>query len=90
MLEKVKNLAFGTNIPMIAFILYVGKVLLISASYQDAIVLAIVSGLFGYKMKMDLIKPVKPSDNLKKEVDDIKNALSKVNLASIGTPKRRF
>lgn len=90
MIKRAKELLIGTNIPMIAFGLYVLKVVLLSPSYPDAIVLAILSGIYGYNMKMKLLAPQKPGDKLQGEINEIKSALSKVNLANIGTPPRRF
>ena len=90
MLKKLKSAILGLNIPLLAFVAYTLKVLLISASFEDGLVLAIIAGLVGYKMKMDALKPEKPSQNLQNEVNEIKNALSKVNLASVTKPPRRF
>lgn len=90
MLNKVKAALLSANIPMIAFSLYVIKALVFSASYPDAIILAIISGLYGYGMKMNLLVPRNVPKDLEKDVQEIKNALSKVNLASVTTPPRRF
>lgn len=96
MLEKVKNTLLATNIPMIAFILYVGKVLANSPTYQDAIVMAILSGVLAYKMKMEpIIENTKfalsrRDEKLNKDVQELKDAFSKINISQVSKPRSRF
>ena len=91
-MEKLKELVLGMNIPMIAFIVYTAKVVLISPTYPETIVLAIIAGVYGYKMKIDpFVKNMqKPNDKLVKDVQELKNALSKINISQTSKPPRRF
>lgn len=90
MLEKLKKIKFRLNFPLLAVMAYVGKMLVISPSFPDAIIMGVLAGLLGYKMRMQLLEPKPISENLKKDVQEIKNALSKANLAKVTEPKRYF
>lgn len=90
MLKKLKEI--NLNIPLIVFLGYSLKVLILSPSYPDAIVLAILSGVFAFKMRLEFLTPkVKPvSDSIKEDIAQIKSALSKVNLSKISESKKYF
>jgi hypothetical protein len=88
MLKKIKEIKF--NFALLAFVSYVIKMLILEPGYSDAIVIAVLAGLYGFKMKLQLMEPKKIDESTKKDVQEIKNALSKVNLAKIADPKKYF
>lgn len=90
MLETLKKIKFRLNFPLLAFMAYVVKMLVISPSFPDAIVMAVLAGLLGYKMRMQTLEPKPINENLKKDVQEIKNALSRANLAKATEPKKYF
>jgi hypothetical protein len=56
------------------------------------IVFITVSALYGYKMKVDPItkRLIKPNQKLEAEVAELKSAMSKINIASLGRSKKKF
>ena len=92
MLEKLKKQLLGVNVPLAAFSLYLMKVLFISPSYPEVIVLISVSALYGYKMKVDPLtkRMIKPNQKLEEDVAELKSAMSKINISSLGRPKKKF
>ena len=91
MKEKLKTLLLGTNVPMVAFSLYIMKVLVISPSYQESIIAAIVAGLYGFNIRYKpILNNKKIPDKTQAEIDEIKGMLGKLNLSNIGKPPRRF
>lgn len=90
MKEILKKIKFRFNFPLLAFMAYVAKMLVISPSFPDAIVMGVLAALLGYKMKVQMLEPKPMEDKVKKEIQEIKNALSKVNLAKITETKKYF
>lgn len=84
-LKKVK-----LNYALIAFMAYVGKMLCISPSFPEAIIVGFLAALYGYKLRIQLIEPKPVNESVRKEIQEIKNALSKVNLAKISETKKYF
>ena len=90
MKELLKRIQFKLNFPLLAFMAYVIKMLIISPSFPDAIIIGVLAGLLGYKMRLKLFEPKPVDDQIKKDVQEIKNALSRVNLAKVTEPKKYF
>ena len=84
-LKKIK-----INYSLIAFFAYSIKLLILEASYADALVLACLAGLYGYKMRLKLAEPRDVNEDVRKEIAEIKTAMSKVNLAKISEIKKYF
>lgn len=88
MLEKLKKIK--VNFALLLLLAYLAKLVIFSADYPDALIIACLTGLYGYKMKLKALEPKPVDDNLKKDVQELKNAFSKLNLAKITEPKKYF
>lgn len=87
-MDKIKNLRI--NYAFLLLLVYLVKLMIFSADYPDALIIACLSGLYGYKMRLKLSEPRPVEDRLKKDVQELKDVFSKLNLAKITEPKKRF
>ncbi len=88
MIEKLKSIQL--NYAALAFLAYLIKLLAIGAGYPDALVIACLAGLCGYKMRMQLLQPRPVDAELKAEIQEIKNALSRANMAKVTNPDKKY
>lgn len=79
------------NFVLAFFSVYLGKVLVFSPTYQDSIILLGIFSLFGYMTLLKSREPKEANAQLKKDVNDIKQAIGVLNLdKSIGNQKKPF
>lgn len=79
------------NFILAFFSIYLGKVLVFSPSYQDSIILLGLFSLFGYMSLLKSREPKEVNAQLKKDVIDIKQAISVLNLdKTVGNQKKPF
>lgn len=88
MLEKLKKIKI--NYPFMLLLAYLVKMVVFTADYPDALIIGFLCTLYGYKLRLKSIEPRQYDDNLKKDVQELKNAFSKLNLAKITEPKKYF
>lgn len=89
MKELIKKIKL--NYALLAFLGYAVKLLVIEVSYPDALVIACMAALYGWKMRIQLMEPRKDINaDVIKDVQEIKNALSKANVAKIATEKKNY
>lgn len=78
------------NYPLIIIGVYLAKVVVQDATYPDAIVMACLSALYGYKLRMKSLEPKEVNGELKKQISEIRDAISKGNIAKIGEIKKYY
>lgn len=89
MLSYLKKIEI--NVLLLAFAALLTKMLVISPSFPDAIIFMVMAGLYGFYLKIESLKPkVTKTDKLEEDIKELKNALSKGNVASITQPKKYF
>lgn len=87
-LSNIKDIKI--NYSFLLLLAYLVKLLIFSADYPDALIIGFLAALYGYRMRIRLSEPRPIDDKLKKDVEELKNALSKVNLSKIAEPKKYF
>ncbi len=65
--------------PTIAMFAYLIKCLVISVSYADAIIMLVISAIYGFKLYINQNKHSEV-DQIKQEIVDVKNAISSIKL----------
>lgn len=94
MLEKLKSLQ--VNFSLIAFSCFMTKVLVLSATIPDSIILLGLGGLYGYTQYLRRFQPqpYKLDDIVMKDLLEVKAALSRMNLLNVASqaaaPKKYF
>lgn len=88
MLEKIKKIR--VNYAFLLLLAYLVKMLVFVPDYPDALIIGFLAGLYGFKLKLRLNEPRPVDDNVKKDVQELKNAFSKLNLAKITETKKHF
>ncbi len=78
------------NYALLAFFAYSVKLLIIEASYADGLVMSCLAALYGYKLRLQSIEPKEVNSDIKKEFQEIKNAMSKIELAKLGKTKKYY
>lgn len=64
-----------------AFIAFTIKMLVVNVSIADSIALAVLAGLYGYSQYLNRFQPFNLDEAVKKDLIEVKSALSKLNLA---------
>lgn len=81
MFNKLKALWPATfNFPLLTFIAFTIKVLVVNVSFPDAIVLLGLTAGFGYFQYLKRFQPYKLEDAIVKDLLEVKQALSRMNL----------
>lgn len=78
MLEKIK--ALQVNFALIAFTCYMVKVLAVSTSISDSVILLGLGGLYGYTQYLKRFQPYKLDDAVMKDLVEVKKALASINM----------
>lgn len=83
MISKLKSL----NLVLIAFLAYSIKLLIVSSSFADGIVLAVLAGALSYSSYLKSIKKKELDQDelkdVKEDVQELKSSLSSLNIAKI-------
>lgn len=74
------------NLPLIAFCAFLTKMLIFSPTYADGLIMGCLSAVLVYKMKYKLQEPQDINDKYKQEIQELKNAVSKVNMGTAVQP----
>lgn len=97
MKDKLLHLICSINVPMILFVAYAIKIIIFSADFASAIVLAILSTTYVYCRHLALKEPKKRSDKFKEDFDkmsadlkEIKGVMSRVNINTITKATKKF
>lgn len=80
-MNNIKNVLL--KVPLLAFIMYSTKLTFWSFSYPEAIVMALISAVYAFKMLLKSKEPKEVNVAIRQEIEHIKNHLSKMNIASI-------
>lgn len=78
------------NFILLFFSIYLGKVLVFSASYQDSIILLGLFTLVGYMFLLKSREPKEINSQIKKDVEAIKQQISVLNLDKTISNKKQF
>ena len=78
MLEKIKSLK--VNFALIIFSCFAVKMIIISATFADSIIMAVLSGLYGYTQYLRRFEPYKLEDAVMRDLQEVKVALSHLKL----------
>lgn len=79
MLKKLKNLKI--NFALIAFMAYAVKMILVSASFADSIVMGVLAATYGYTQFLKRFQPYKLDETVAQDLLEVKTALSKLKLS---------
>lgn len=88
MLSRLKKIQL--NFALIAFLAYIVKILILEASFADAIVAGVLAGLYGYSLYLKRFQPYKLDEEVRKDLTEVKNAMSKINFVKSQQNKRYF
>lgn len=78
MLEKIKSLKI--NFALIAFLCFTIKMIALSASPSDSVVMVVLGALYGYTQYLKRFEPYKLEDAVMKDLQEVKIALSQMKL----------
>lgn len=78
MIEKLKSLQI--NFALIALICFMVKMIAVSASIADAVIVLGLAGLYGYTQHLKRFQPYKLDDAVAKDLIEVKSALTKLNM----------
>ena len=95
-MSKIKSLLQTANFPLIFMLLYVTRCIYLGASYQDAIIIAVIASVYCVRhyfiAYFDIKEKVITENDFRKQVIEdmtqVKNEISKVKLMS--NPKNPF
>lgn len=79
MIEKLKSL--NINFALVAFSLFMIKVLILAPSAPDSVILLGLGGLYGYTQYLKRFQPYKLDEAVMKDLIEVKSALTKLNMA---------
>lgn len=84
MLEKIKSLPYKQiNFALVAFACFMAKMLLISASFPDAIILAVLGASYSYSQYLKRFQPYKLDDAVAKDLLEMRSTLSRLNMIRV-------
>lgn len=91
-LYSLYEFVVGTNFAYPAFVGFLAKVLIFSATTQDAAIFISLSTLFGYcqYLKSKRIEPVRISQEVQKQVDDMKSKLNALQMEKTIPKAQKF
>lgn len=78
MIEKLKSLQI--NFALVALVCFMVKVLIVSNTIADSVILLGLSGLYGYTQYLKRFQPYKLDDAVMADLREVKSALTKLNM----------
>ena len=84
-MEKLKNLQL--NYALIAFACFMVKVMVVEATIADSIILLGLGALYGYTQYLKRFQPYKLDDAVMRDLQEVKGALSKLNMVRAADKK---
>lgn len=78
MLEKIKSLKI--NFALVAFLCFTIKMIAISATPADSVIMLVLGALYGYTQYLRRFEPYKLEDAVMNDLKEVKIALSQMKL----------
>jgi len=78
MLKKLKDLSL--NYALIVFLIFVCKMIILTPSFADSIIVLVLASLYGYTQYLKQFQPYNLDKEVAKDLMEVKSALSKMNL----------
>ena len=69
------------NYSLLAFITFTVKMLILSPTYADSIIVCVLAGLYGYTQYLKKFQPFKLDKAVEQDLLEVKSALSRLNLS---------
>lgn len=90
MLDKLRKI----NLPSVLFLAYTLKVLILSPSYPDSLILVIIAAAYSFNRYVTALEPKEVNTAIRRDVEELKGVVSKLNLSQFkpaqNTTKRMF
>jgi hypothetical protein len=77
MLKKLKDISL--NYSLIVFLVFVGKMIILTPSFADSIIVLVLASLYGYTQYLKRFQPYNLDKEVAKDLLEVKSALSKMN-----------
>lgn len=81
MFGNLKNVK--VNYALLAFLAFTAKVMVYSPTVADSIIMGVLAGLYGYSQYLRRFQPVQLDEAVAKELLEVRQALSKLNLLKL-------
>jgi hypothetical protein len=77
MLKKLKDISL--NYSLIVFLIFIGKMIILTPTFADSIIVLVLASLYGYTQYLKQFQPYSLDKEVAKDLLEDKNALSKMN-----------